>query len=224
LVYLNILSCSAEHKYIKINFCSLLIKEYMSDTEAEENVPQAVKQIQKKIKPKRIMTEEQLNRLAKMREKAQEVRKKKYEERQTELSAKKEAELEEKQLAEQEKIIAKAERAKNIKQKLKQIEHSSDSDSPPTPPPRKVKKKTKKIVVPEYSSDSDTEIVIRKKTKKKPIKVVEEDDKELTPPLAPNDSTYDIDNKIKEKFEEYKRQSQDDEVLKLIRHMMPNYK
>ena len=153
----------------------------MSDTEAEDNVPQAVK-LQKKIKPKRIMTEEQLNRLAKMREKAQEVRKKKYEERQTELSAKKEAELEEKQLAEQEKIIAKAERVKN------------------------------------------TEIVIRKKTKKKPIKVVEEDDKELTPPLAPNDSTYDIDNKIKEKFEEYKRQSQDDEVLKLIRHMMPNYK
>ena len=202
----------------------------MSDSETE-NPP-----IKKTEKKKRVMTEEQLERLAKMREKAMAVRKANKEKR---LAAAAEA-AELKEIEKKEKKLATAERAAKVEKKLKEIktkrpvvlptESSSEEEEQPKPIRRKKKKMT---IVPDYSDDSDTEIVIRKRKPGRPSK------SSKTAPASPlNEEALDyakskatekvvnddLDEKIRAKFEQFKKEQDDDEVIKLIRHMLPSYK
>ena len=186
--------------------------------------------ISRKPKEKRTCTTEQLERLKAMREKALEARRAKAAARQEEvkarLAAKEEAKIEE--------AVRKAKPSRRMKR-----DDSSDSDggSPPVAAAsqelptsveeKKTKKKRKpvKVALEASSSDSETEIVIRKsrrgRTKAKPD----------LPPLdipepKPQQETFtkaEVEAMMDKRLASFKQSSQDDEMLRLIRNMLPNY-
>ncbi len=108
-------------------------------------------------KVKKSRTPEQLEVLAKARQKALEVRKANAE------------------LRKKEKEIELKEKENKIKERKKKIEEYEEPE--PEPEPVKIKKSKKKIVIEESESESEEEVVVVKK--KKPVKRIVEPDEPI---------------------------------------------
>lgn len=185
---------------------------------------------------KRGCTPEQLERLAKMREKALEARRAKSEARKAE-ARKRVEEKEEKRIA---KEVAKVKAKKGPT--VTKVDNSSDSDggSPPSAvarskpsidvePKQKRRRKPVKVAVEQSDSDSDCEIVIRRpsrKNKARKAASVPEGDDEPVMVDKPKKRVY-TEEEVSEMFDaklaSFKKSQDDDEVMRLVRHMLPNY-
>ena len=188
---------------------------------------------------KRTCTPEQLERLKLMRIKALQARKDKSEARKEE-AKRRVSEVEEIKVTREVKKLAAAKKRPTAKE----ADSGSDSDggSPPAavarnPPsidvgekPRR-RRKPVKVAVEASSSSDETEIVIRRPSRKgksrKPSATVTSTDVEPEDlPQATSARMYseaDVAAMMDEKLKTFKQSVDDDAVLKLIRHMMPNY-
>ena len=185
---------------------------------------------------KRGCTPEQLERLAKMREKALEARRAKSEARKAE-ARKRLEEKEEKRIA---KEVAKVKAKKGPT--VTKVDNSSDSDggSPPAAvakskpsidvePKQKRRRKPVKVAVEQSDSDSDCEIVIRRpsrKNKARKAASVPEGDDEPVMVDKPKKRVYteeEVNEMFDAKLASFKKSQDDDEVMRLVRHMLPNY-
>ena len=132
-------------------------------------------------------------------------------------------------------------------QARKEVDSGSDSDggSPPAavarkppsidvgrdPAPPRRRRKPVKVAVEASSSSDETEIVIRRPSRKgksrKPSATVTSTDVEPEDlPQATSSRMYseaDVAAMMDEKLKGFKKTIDDDEVMKLIRHMIPNY-
>lgn len=218
----------------------------MSDTEKVQESPKIDEKPASKItgrngrRPKREMTEEQLERLAKMRAIAFANREKRKAERDKEKQEKQQALEKQKEIKKMEEEANIIESGLRVKSKLKQLkekkalEKQESSDEEPVVK-KKSKKKKKISIVADSSSDSETEIVIRK-PRRKTKQVIEKEPMNLLPPQnfnelqtsLPENSAKSIDELVEEKlsarFSEYRKQAQEDETINLIRQLIPNYK
>ena len=213
----------------------------MSSDEETENVKAKTSKSECHTTPKpvskRACSEEQLERLKNMRVKALEARKAKAEARKDEARRR----VEEKEEAKVTKELKKLAAAKK-RPTPKEVDSGSDSDggSPPEavarrPPSIDVEKprrrrKPVKVAVEASSSDSETEIVIRRpsrkgKAKKPSATVSSVDEEPPTPaPIGKMYSAEEVHAMMDEKLKGFKKTIDDDEISKLIRHMMPNFK
>lgn len=203
-----------------------------SDSEKVEEAPKST--IERKVKPKRVMTPEQLERLAEMRAIAAANREARKAKRDEDMAKEKER----REIKKMEKEAEEIEQGLRVKSKLKQLKEKkalqSQESSDDEPVIKKKSKKKKKIaIVADSSSDSETEIVIRKPRRKQ--KKAEEPPPKIEPSLPPPEltqpeihSTKSIDELVEEKlsarFNEYRKKTEEDETINLIRQLMPNYK
>ena len=132
---------------------------------SEEIVPEKEQVVPEKeeievTKPKKKMTESQLEALAKARIKAQE-RKQELKE----LNAKSRG-LKEQKLKADAAEFDKLQKKKELDETVKKIE-----ESPPLPPPKKIERKVKKIIYESDSDDDVEEVVVKRNPKKKTEKV-----------------------------------------------------
>ena len=191
---------------------------------------------------KRTCTPEQLERLKNMRVKALQARKDKSEARKEEAKRRVE-EVEELKVTKEVKKLAAAKKRPTPKE----VDSGSDSDggSPPAavarkppsidvgrdPAPPRRRRKPVKVAVEASSSSDETEIVIRRPSRKgksrKPSATVTSTDVEPEDlPQATSSRMYseaDVAAMMDEKLKGFKKTIDDDEVMKLIRHMIPNY-
>lgn len=189
--------------------------------------------ISRKPKEKRTCTTEQLERLKAMREKALEARRAKAAARQEEVKARVAAK-------EEAKIEAAVQKAKSSRRMKRDDSSDSDGGSPPVAAAsrelptsveeKKTKKKRKpvKVALEASSSDSETEIVIRKsrrgRTKAKPD-LPPLDIPEPKQPVQQQETftKAEVEAMMDKRLASFKQSSQDDEMLRLIRNMLPNY-
>jgi hypothetical protein len=216
----------------------------MSSDEETTNIKQKTSKTECHTTPKpvskRACSEEQLERLKNMRVKALEARKAKAEARKDEARRRVE-EKEELKVTKEVKKLAAAKKRPTPKEVDSGSGSDSDGGSPPAavarrPPsidvgekPRR-RRKPVKVAVEASSSDSETEIVIRRPSRKgkakKPSATVSSVDEEPPTP-APTGRMYsaeEVSAMMDDKLKGFKKTIDDDEVMKLIRHMMPNYK
>ena len=188
--------------------------------------------LQKKEKKKREVTPEMLERLKRMRELAKIARENKKNLREQEKKAKKEnAEnlLAEKQIAREEKSMQIRAKIKQINDAKKKEHEEEEEEEQQLIIKKKAKRKPKKVIVYESSSSSEDEQVVYRKRRHPKKRVVDAEDlpqnvvPSLPPGMKPLPTTDDIEELVKKRMDEYQQKARDDETLKLIRAMLPNY-
>jgi hypothetical protein len=135
-----------------------------------------------------------------------------------------------------EKQIAREEKSMQLRAKIKQIndakkkEHEEEEEEEQRLIiKKKAKRRPKKVIVYESDSSSEEEqVVYRKRRHPKKQPIGDEDLPQnvapsVPPVLKPVPTTDEIEELVKKRMDEYHQKTKEDETLKLIRAMLPNY-